>query len=43
VPGTAAPTSSPMPAPPVSPDRLRSRLSSYQQGVRKGRAELEED
>ncbi|MFI7451626.1 nitrate- and nitrite sensing domain-containing protein [Nonomuraea sp. NPDC049714] len=43
VPGSAAPASAPMPAPPVSPDRLRSRLSSYQQGVRKGRAELEED
>ncbi|WP_336208269.1 sensor histidine kinase [Nonomuraea sp. LPB2021202275-12-8] len=43
VPGSATPAPSPMPAPPVSPDRLRSRLSSYQQGVRKGRAELEED
>ncbi len=43
VPGSAVPAPSPMPAPPVSPDRLRSRLSSYQQGVRKGRAELEED
>ncbi|WP_217369775.1 hypothetical protein, partial [Nonomuraea antri] len=42
VPGTAAPQTAP-PAPPVSPDRLRNRLASYQQGVRKGRAELEED
>ncbi|WP_406673429.1 nitrate- and nitrite sensing domain-containing protein [Nonomuraea sp. N2-4H] len=43
VPGTANPKPPPVPAPPVSPDRLRSRLASYQQGVRKGRAELEED
>ncbi|WP_043616002.1 nitrate- and nitrite sensing domain-containing protein [Nonomuraea candida] len=43
VPGTAHPKPPPAPAPPVSPDRLRSRLASYQQGVRKGRAELEED
>ncbi|MEV4801120.1 nitrate- and nitrite sensing domain-containing protein [Nonomuraea sp. NPDC049421] len=43
VPGTANPQPPPVPAPPVSPDRLRSRLASYQQGVRKGRAELEED
>ncbi|WP_219471740.1 hypothetical protein, partial [Nonomuraea rhizosphaerae] len=40
VPGTAslaepAPTS---PAPQISPERLRSRLSSFQQGVRQGRA-----
>ncbi|MBT2232734.1 nitrate- and nitrite sensing domain-containing protein [Nonomuraea sp. NEAU-A123] len=40
VPGTASlaepqPTS---PAPQISPDRLRSRLSSFQQGVRQGRA-----
>ncbi|MFB4294960.1 hypothetical protein ACBI99_45550 [Nonomuraea sp. ATR24] len=41
--GSAPPSSLPPPAPPVSPDRLRTRLSSYQQGVRKGRAELEED
>ncbi|MFI7221727.1 nitrate- and nitrite sensing domain-containing protein [Nonomuraea angiospora] len=43
VPGTASPKPPPTPAPPVSPDRLRNRLASYQQGVRKGRAELEED
>ncbi|MFC5831709.1 nitrate- and nitrite sensing domain-containing protein [Nonomuraea insulae] len=43
VPGTANPQPPPVPAPPVSPDRLRNRLASYQQGVRKGRAELEED
>ncbi|MEU0567109.1 nitrate- and nitrite sensing domain-containing protein [Nonomuraea sp. NPDC005983] len=45
VPGSAspAPQQSPPPALPVSPDRLRNRLASYQQGVRKGRAELEED
>ncbi|MFB4281150.1 nitrate- and nitrite sensing domain-containing protein [Nonomuraea sp. MTCD27] len=43
VPGTATPQPPPVPAPPVSPDRLRTRLASYQQGVRKGRAELEED
>ncbi|MEV4107442.1 nitrate- and nitrite sensing domain-containing protein [Nonomuraea sp. NPDC049695] len=43
VPGTANLKPPPAPAPPVSPDRLRNRLASYQQGVRKGRAELEED
>ncbi|MFG1949130.1 nitrate- and nitrite sensing domain-containing protein [Nonomuraea sp. NPDC048826] len=43
VPGAAAPAPPPVPAPPVSPDRLRNRLSSYQQGVRKGRAELDEE
>ncbi len=43
VPGTANPQPPPAPAPPLSPDRLRSRLASYQQGVRKGRSELEED
>ncbi|MEV0594116.1 nitrate- and nitrite sensing domain-containing protein [Nonomuraea cavernae] len=43
VPGTASPPPAPMPQPPVSPDRLRSRLAGYQQGVRKGRSELEED
>ncbi|MEV0997611.1 nitrate- and nitrite sensing domain-containing protein [Nonomuraea sp. NPDC050202] len=44
VPGTASPQPPPpVPGLPVSPDRLRSRLASYQQGVRKGRAELEED
>jgi signal transduction histidine kinase len=47
VPGSAvsaAPAASPPPPPPpISADRIRSRLASYQQGVRKGRAELEED
>ncbi|MEW9547675.1 nitrate- and nitrite sensing domain-containing protein [Nonomuraea sp. NPDC050783] len=43
VPGTANPKPPPAPAPPLSPDRLRSRLASYQQGVRRGRSELEED
>ncbi|MFI6810841.1 nitrate- and nitrite sensing domain-containing protein [Nonomuraea sp. NPDC050328] len=31
------------PAEPVSPDRLRSRLSSFQQGVRQGREEIGEE
>ncbi|MFD1540228.1 sensor histidine kinase [Nonomuraea guangzhouensis] len=45
VPGSAGaqPSPTPAPAPPVSPDRLRRRLANYQQGVRKGRSELEED
>ncbi|MEV0348072.1 nitrate- and nitrite sensing domain-containing protein [Nonomuraea sp. NPDC050680] len=43
VPGSAAPPPTPVQAPPVSPDRLRSRLAGYQQGVRKGREELEEE
>ncbi|KAB8197119.1 HAMP domain-containing protein [Nonomuraea phyllanthi] len=43
VPGTANPKPPPAPVPAISPDQLRSRLASYQQGVRKGRAELEED
>ncbi|WP_246147802.1 sensor histidine kinase [Nonomuraea turkmeniaca] len=43
VPGTANPKPPPAPAPPLSPDHLRDRLASYQQGVRKGRSELEED
>ncbi|MFE3450671.1 nitrate- and nitrite sensing domain-containing protein [Nonomuraea sp. NPDC059194] len=39
VPGTASPLESPAPEPPapISPDRVRSRLSSFQQGVRQGR------
>ncbi|MGW4476172.1 nitrate- and nitrite sensing domain-containing protein [Nonomuraea sp. NPDC004354] len=44
VPGTAAAPQSAAPTPPmppVSPDRIRSRLASFQQGVRKGRAELD--
>ncbi|WP_406318083.1 nitrate- and nitrite sensing domain-containing protein [Streptosporangium sp. NBC_01639] len=42
VPGavTAAPSS---PMPPLSPERARNRLSSFQQGVRRGRAELNEN
>ncbi|MER5628705.1 nitrate- and nitrite sensing domain-containing protein [Streptosporangium sp. NPDC002544] len=39
VPGTAAPTLS-GPAPSMSPDRVRNRLTSFQQGVRRGRAEV---
>ncbi|MGN9838654.1 nitrate- and nitrite sensing domain-containing protein [Nonomuraea sp. H19] len=42
VPGTANPKPPPAPAPSLSPDQLRNRLASYQQGVRKGRSELEE-
>ncbi|MFC4592188.1 sensor histidine kinase [Sphaerisporangium corydalis] len=39
VPGSADPGPSVFsPAPSLSPDRVRSRLASYQQGVRKGRA-----
>ncbi|MFI6793802.1 nitrate- and nitrite sensing domain-containing protein [Nonomuraea sp. NPDC050383] len=40
VPGTAslAEPQATSPAPQISPDRLRSRLSSFQQGVRQGRA-----
>ncbi|GAA3217334.1 sensor histidine kinase [Nonomuraea helvata] len=40
VPGTAslAEPQAPSPAPQISPERLRSRLSSFQQGVRQGRA-----
>ncbi|MDR8410686.1 nitrate- and nitrite sensing domain-containing protein [Nonomuraea sp. 3-1Str] len=30
------------PAPPVSADRMRSRMASFQQGVRRGRAEVRE-
>ncbi|GAA4218400.1 signal transduction histidine kinase [Streptosporangium album] len=42
VPGAAAGVpSSPMPS--LSPERARNRLSSFQQGVRRGRAELNED
>nr|WP_246496565.1 nitrate- and nitrite sensing domain-containing protein [Sphaerisporangium rubeum] len=39
VPGSAEPTPSVFSPPPsLSPDRVRSRLSSFQEGVRKGRA-----
>ncbi|MFI7532825.1 nitrate- and nitrite sensing domain-containing protein [Streptosporangium sp. NPDC049376] len=42
VPGTAAPApSTPVaPLPPISAERVRSRLSSFQQGIRQGRAEM---
>ena len=43
VPGTAAQPQQPQrpaPMPPVSAERARSRLSSFQQGVRRGRAEV---
>ncbi|MBF8192471.1 nitrate- and nitrite sensing domain-containing protein [Nonomuraea sp. K274] len=47
VPGTANQPAQPQqrqtpapPAPPVSADRLRSRMASYQQGVRRGRQEV---
>jgi signal transduction histidine kinase len=43
LPGSAAPAQPVPPPPPIAPDRLRSRLSSYQQGVKKGRSELEEN
>ncbi|WP_433253397.1 nitrate- and nitrite sensing domain-containing protein [Streptosporangium sp. CA-135522] len=42
VPGAAASAPS-SPMPPLSPERARSRLSSFQQGVRRGRAELTEE
>ncbi|MGW7484474.1 sensor histidine kinase [Nonomuraea muscovyensis] len=49
VPGTASPSSAQpqrqaqrAPAPPVSAERMRSRMASYQQGVRRGRAEVRE-
>ncbi|MEU9831212.1 nitrate- and nitrite sensing domain-containing protein [Streptosporangium sp. NPDC048047] len=44
VPGAA--TSTPAPAAPMAPvsaERVRNRLSSFQQGIRRGRAELYED
>ncbi|MFC4114697.1 nitrate- and nitrite sensing domain-containing protein [Nonomuraea zeae] len=46
VPGTASQPAQPQqpqrqaPAPPVSADRIRSRMASYQQGVRRGRQEV---
>ncbi|MEV4375936.1 nitrate- and nitrite sensing domain-containing protein [Streptosporangium sp. NPDC049644] len=44
VPGaaSAAPAAPAPPMPPMSADRVRSRLSSFQQGVRQGRAEMSE-
>ncbi|GAA2859957.1 hypothetical protein GCM10010517_18530 [Streptosporangium fragile] len=42
VPGAAAPGTPAAPMPPGSADRVRSRLSSFQQGVRRGRAEVVE-
>ncbi|MEU0518685.1 nitrate- and nitrite sensing domain-containing protein [Streptosporangium sp. NPDC006007] len=42
VPGSASatPAAQAAPVPPVSAERVRSRLSSFQQGVRQGRAEM---
>jgi hypothetical protein len=41
VPGSASAAPAPAaPRPPISADRVRSRLSSFQQGVRQGRAEM---
>ncbi|MFC4057552.1 nitrate- and nitrite sensing domain-containing protein [Planomonospora corallina] len=44
VPGSApsAPAAPASPMPPISAERVRSRLSSFQQGVRQGRAEMNE-
>ncbi|WP_406318070.1 nitrate- and nitrite sensing domain-containing protein [Streptosporangium sp. NBC_01639] len=43
VPGAASAAQTAPPAmPPISADRVRSRLSSFQQGVRQGRAEMNE-
>ncbi|MFC4057534.1 nitrate- and nitrite sensing domain-containing protein [Planomonospora corallina] len=42
VPGAASSVPA-TPMPPISPERVRNRLSSFQQGVRRGRAELYED
>ncbi|MFI9553495.1 sensor histidine kinase [Nonomuraea endophytica] len=43
VPGSAGQQAQPLsPMPPVSADRIRSRMASYQQGVRRGRAEVRE-
>ncbi|WP_327086883.1 nitrate- and nitrite sensing domain-containing protein [Nonomuraea sp. NBC_01738] len=43
VPGTAGQPAQPLtPMPPVSADHIRSRMASYQQGVRRGRAEVRE-
>ena len=44
VPGTVKPSPAPagQPPPARSPERVRSRLSSFQQGVRQGRAEAGE-
>ncbi|MEU6739067.1 sensor histidine kinase [Streptosporangium sandarakinum] len=44
VPGAATGTPAPAaPMAPISAERVRSRLSSFQQGIRRGRAELYED
>ncbi|MBE1566347.1 nitrate- and nitrite sensing domain-containing protein [Nonomuraea africana] len=44
VPGTAGQAPQQMsPMPPVSADRIRNRMSSFQQGVRRGRAELNDE
>jgi signal transduction histidine kinase len=43
VPGSASTAPAPAaPRPPISAERVRSRLSSFQQGVRQGRAEMSE-
>ncbi|GAA3444848.1 hypothetical protein Pve01_56600 [Planomonospora venezuelensis] len=43
VPGAAPAASAPVtPMPPISAERVRSRLSSFQKGVRQGRAEMNE-
>ncbi|MEU7898547.1 nitrate- and nitrite sensing domain-containing protein [Nonomuraea sp. NPDC049152] len=44
VPGTAGqPPQQMTPMPPVSADRIRNRMSSFQQGVQRGRAELNDE
>ncbi len=43
IPGSAGPAGDPRPAVPPSPERVRSRLASFQQGVRRGRADLARD
>ncbi len=41
--GAAAPAPAPAPRTPVSADHVRNRLASFQQGVRRGRADLAEN
>ncbi|MGV9310174.1 nitrate- and nitrite sensing domain-containing protein [Nonomuraea sp. NPDC003727] len=44
VPGTAGQAPQQMtPMPPVSADRIRNRMSSFQQGIRRGRAEVNDE
>ncbi|MDF5752685.1 nitrate- and nitrite sensing domain-containing protein [Spongiactinospora sp. TRM90649] len=40
---TQTPVAAPTPMPPVSAERVRSRMSSLQQGVRRGRAEVRDE